>query len=103
MALSDGGVSHVQVHSKSKSSDFSPYCELVSALRAAGDRLHVLAADALELSCAEVESLSERVEKLEAIGRLNGETIRKMQRAASEAASAQYRVSTQNGGFHARR
>ena len=57
--------------------------DLVTQLRAAGDRLHVLAADALEPSGAELERLSERVEQLEAIAGLNGETITNMQRAAS--------------------
>ena len=58
--------------------------DLVARLRAAGDPLHRLAADALVVSCAEAERLRDRVELLEAVARLNGETIRGMQEAARE-------------------
>jgi hypothetical protein len=65
--------------------------DLIRSLRTAGDPLHVLAAEALIAWCAEVEKLRARAEQLEAVARLNGETIRSMQRAATEAASAPYR------------
>ena len=79
----------VQVHSKSKRGDFGAM-ELVSALSAAGDPLHLMAADALVQWRATAERLQERVSQLEAIARLNGETIRNMQQAAVEAAREQY-------------
>ena len=48
----------------------------------------MIAADALVLSLAEVDRLRARVELLEGVARLNGETIRSMQRAAAEATAA---------------
>jgi hypothetical protein len=47
-------------------------------------------ADALAASRAEAERLRKRVYQLEAIARLNGETIRNMQRAAAEIERAQW-------------
>ena len=64
------------------------------ALRKAGNRLHVLAADALASSSAEVERLRNRVAQLEAIARLNGETIQNMQRVAAETEREQFRSVT---------
>ena len=58
--------------------------DLVARLRAAGDPLHILAAEALVAWCAEVERLRARALQLEAVARLNGETIRSMQQAARE-------------------
>jgi len=81
------------VHRKSNRSDFRR-SELVSALRKAGNRLHVLAADALASSSAEVERLRNRVAQLEAIARLNGETIQNMQRVAAETEREQFRSVT---------
>jgi hypothetical protein len=57
--------------------------ELVSALYAAGDPLAITAANALLASRAEASSLRARVEQLEAIARLNAETICTMQRASA--------------------
>ena len=51
------------------------------------------ATEALAASRAEVKRLRERIERLEAIARLNADTIRGMQRAASEAEAATYRRS----------
>jgi hypothetical protein len=45
-------------------------------------------------SQAEVDRLHERVAQLEAIARLNGETIRNMQRAAAETEREQFRSVT---------
>ncbi len=53
--------------------------------RAGGDPPQVMAANALDASSAEAERLRARIEQLEAIARLNGETIRGMQRATAEA------------------
>jgi hypothetical protein len=58
--------------------------QLIARLRAAGDPLHLLAADALVAECAEVETLRARALLLEAVARLNGETISSMQEAARE-------------------
>ena len=58
--------------------------DLIRRLRAAGDPLHLLAADALISWSAEVERLRARALQLEAVARLNGETIRAMQEAARE-------------------
>jgi hypothetical protein len=58
--------------------------DLVARLRAAGDPLHLLAAEALVAWYAEVERLRARVLQLEAVARLNGETIRSMQAAREE-------------------
>ena len=65
--------------------------DLVSQLRAAGDPLHRLAADALIASLSEIERLTARVELFQGVARLNVETIHNMQRAAVEAASAAFR------------
>jgi hypothetical protein len=65
--------------------------ELVSRLRAAGDPLYLTAADALAASLAELDRLRVRIRVLEAVARLNGETIRSMQRASAEAARAEFR------------
>lgn len=65
--------------------------DLIRDLRAAGGPLHLIAAEALVARGAELERLQERIYQLEAIARLNGETIRGMQRAAAEIASAQWR------------
>ena len=54
----------------------------------------VSAADALTASQAEVDRLHERVAQLEAIARLNGETIRGMQRAAAEIEREKFRSVT---------
>jgi hypothetical protein len=59
--------------------------ELISSLRAAGDPLHLLAAEALVTLHTTAERLQERIHQLEAIARLNGETICNMQQAAAEA------------------
>ena len=75
----------------------------MALLRAAGEPLHLMAADALANSGTTTERLQERVCQLEAIARLNGQTIRKMQRAARAAERAQYRGSTRNGDFDGRR
>jgi len=56
--------------------------DLISSLRAAGDPLHLLAADALIAWCAEIERLRARALQLEAVARLNADTIRSMQEAA---------------------
>jgi hypothetical protein len=53
--------------------------ELVGALYAAGDPLAITAANALLASRAEASSFGARVEQLEAIARLNAETICTMQ------------------------
>jgi hypothetical protein len=58
--------------------------DLISSLRAAGDPLHLLAAEALAAWYAEVETLRARALQLEAVARLNGETIRAMQAAARQ-------------------
>ena len=60
------------------------FVDLVARLRAAGDPLHLLAADALVAWYAEVEKLRARALLLEAVARLNAETIRSMQEAARE-------------------
>jgi hypothetical protein len=52
--------------------------DLIASLRAAGDPLHLLAADALTAWSAELETLRARAILLEAVARLNGETIRAM-------------------------
>jgi len=65
--------------------------DLICRLRTAGDPLHRLAADALVASLCEIERLTARVEVLQGVARLNVETIRNMQRAAVEAASAAFR------------
>jgi hypothetical protein len=64
--------------------------DLIARLRA-GDPLHLLAADALVARFAEVEKLRARAELLEAVARLNADTIRGMQHAATEATRALYR------------
>jgi hypothetical protein len=56
--------------------------DLIDRLRAAGGSLHLLAADALVAERAEVEKLRARALLLEAVARLNAETIRAMQAAA---------------------
>ena len=73
------------------------------------------AADALAASLAEVERLRARIHVLEGVARLNGETIRSMQRAAAEAVCAEllhsddepplrpHESSTTNGDRHASR
>ena len=58
--------------------------DLVALLRAGSDPLHLMAAEALTVSRATAERLQERVYQLEAIARLNGETIRSMQQATAE-------------------
>jgi hypothetical protein len=58
--------------------------DLIASLRAAGDPLHLLAADALAAGSAEVEGLRARARLLEAVARLNSDTIRAMQEAARE-------------------
>ena len=60
------------------------WADLIARLRAAGDPLHLLAADALTAWSAELETLRARALQLEAVARLNGETIRSMQEAARE-------------------
>ena len=65
--------------------------DLIARLRAAGDPLHLLAAEALVAGCAEVERLRARALQLEAVARLNADTIQGMQLAAIEAASEPYR------------
>jgi len=57
--------------------------ELITQLRAAADPLHQLAANSLCASRALIARMHERIEQLEAIARLNGETIRAMQQAWS--------------------
>jgi hypothetical protein len=57
--------------------------DLLEQLRAAGS--------ALDAARAEAEQLRQRVRQLEAICRLNAETIRGMKRAAIEAMAAAYR------------
>ena len=76
--------------------------DLVTQLRAAGDPLHMMAAEALSNLGTLAERLQARVSQLEAIARLNGETIRNQQRAAAEAERAQYRNSNR-GDSHGRR
>jgi hypothetical protein len=49
-----------------------------------------LAAEAVVAPDAEIERLRDRVDLLEAIARLNADTIRRMQRPATEAGSALY-------------
>ena len=81
--------------------------ELISQLRTAGDPLDVRAADALVVCQAEVERLRIRVQLLEGVARLNGDTIRNMQRPAAEAATDTgrslhaERITNNNGGCHA--
>ena len=58
--------------------------DLIRSLRAAGDPLHLLAAEALIAWYAEVERLRTRALQLEAVARLNADTIRSMQEAACE-------------------
>jgi hypothetical protein len=58
--------------------------DLINSLRAAGDPLHLLAAEALVAWYAEVERLRARALQLEAVAHLNGETICAMQEAARE-------------------
>ena len=58
--------------------------DLVTRLRAAGGPLHLMAAEALANWRATADRLQERVAQLEAIARLHGETIRRMQQAAAE-------------------
>ncbi|HEY6924680.1 MAG TPA: hypothetical protein VI653_14500 [Steroidobacteraceae bacterium] len=67
-----------------------PSPDLIALLRSAGDPLHLLAADTLVSLQAMAERLQERVYQLEAIARLNGETIRGMQQAAAEIARAEW-------------
>ncbi|HEY1873100.1 MAG TPA: hypothetical protein VGG67_01740 [Steroidobacteraceae bacterium] len=50
-----------------------------------------MAADSITSWRAIAERLQERVYQLEAIARLNGETIRNMQRAAAQIATTQWR------------
>lgn len=57
---------------------------MISALRSAGDPPHLMAAEALVTLHTTAERLQERIHQLEAIARLNGETIRTMQQAARE-------------------
>jgi hypothetical protein len=61
--------------------------DLVASVRAAGDPLHLLAADALVAECAEVEKLRARALLLEAVARLDADTIRAMQVATREVES----------------
>jgi len=56
--------------------------DLIARLRAAGDSLHLLAADALVAEAAEVARLRDRALLLEAVARLNAETICARQKAA---------------------
>ena len=65
------------------------HADLISRLRAAGDPLHLLAADALE--------------QLEAVARLNGETIRSMQRAARAQESEVFKAAPEAGLSRPRR
>ena len=58
--------------------------DLIRSLRAAGDPLHLRAAEALVARDTEVERLRARALQLEAVARLNAETIRSMQEAACE-------------------
>jgi hypothetical protein len=58
--------------------------DLIARLRTAGDPLHLLAADALVAWDVEVETLRARALQLEAVARLNAETVRGMQEAARE-------------------
>ena len=58
--------------------------DLIRSLRAAGDPLHLRAAEALVARDTEVERLRARAMLLEAVARLNAETIRSMQEAACE-------------------
>jgi ABC-type uncharacterized transport system fused permease/ATPase subunit len=92
---SDDALAHtIQVHSKSNQSHFGPFGgsqDRIASLRATGDRLHVLAAAALTTSNTEAERLRQRIAQLEAIARLNGETIRNMQQAAAGIATAEWR------------
>ena len=58
--------------------------DLIRSLRAAGDPLHLGAAEARVARDPEVERLRARAMLLEAVARLNAETIRSMQEAACE-------------------
>ena len=69
-----------------------------SRLRASGDPIQMMAADALAASAAETERLRERVAKLEAVARLNLETILAMQIAATEVARKQALEAMRAGG-----
>jgi hypothetical protein len=62
--------------------------DLIRSLRAAGDPLHLLAADALVAECAEIERLQARALQLEAVARLNAETVCAVQAAARELESS---------------
>ena len=53
--------------------------DLIARLRAAGGPLQIIAADALAAFLTEVENLRARAVQLEAVARLNGETIRSIQ------------------------
>jgi hypothetical protein len=82
-----------QVHpsDRAESSSLMIPAYLIARLRSTGDPLHLLAADALIASSSEAEQLRQRVQQLEAIAKLNAETIRNMKRAAIEAMAAAYR------------
>ena len=60
--------------------------DLIRKLRAAGDPLHLAAADALAAAARQEEKLRARLKLIEGVARLNGETIRGMQRAAVDVA-----------------
>src|SRR5262249_33699933 len=60
---------------------------LLNRLRSAGDPLHLIAADALTANSAEIQRLRARIQILEWVARLNGETVRNLQRASIEAAA----------------
>jgi hypothetical protein len=64
---------------------------LISRLRATGDPLHLEAAEALTAARAQEDRLRARLRLIEGVARLNGETIRSMQRASAEAARAPFR------------
>lgn len=65
--------------------------DLLRDLRAAGDPLHLAAAAALAAAARQEEELRARLELIEGVARLNGETIRSMQRAAVDAEAAPFR------------
>ena len=62
--------------------------DLTDRLRVAGDPLHSLAADALTASDAEIARLRSRIQLHEWVARLNGETVRNLQRASDKSARA---------------
>jgi hypothetical protein len=65
--------------------------DLIRELRGAGEPLHMAAAEALTAALAQEDRLRARLKLIEGVARLNGDTIRSMQRARAVAEAAPLR------------